>query len=635
MQHRKSRLGRARVSLLMLALFLVGVVAPTVPANEVQAQVAAPRTAFVHLFEWRWKDVARECETYLGPKGYAAVQVSPPNEHVWFAQSGGNYPWWLRYQPVSYSLGQSRSGTLAEFQDMVTRCRNQGVDIYVDAVINHMSAGSGTGINGTNYTKYSYPIYSFRDFHADPANSPEYCARDISGSDYGSNTNNAVRRCELVSLSDLNTTASYVRGKIAEYLTGLVNLGVKGFRIDAAKHMNPEDIDAIINQVNNSADAAGRPRPYVFQEVIDKGGEAVKASDYFNVAGGTADVHEFKYGIKVTEKFRNNFGNLSDLRTFGTSWGLMASDKGVAFIDNHDEQRTGRSSYMTYQEPSLYRLANVFMLAWNYGYPQVMSSYGFSSNDQGPPSASGGVTNRIYSSDTATTPSNCGQGQAWQCEHRWQAIGNMVAFRNNTQSAFTINNWWDNGSNQIAFSRGNKGFVVINRQDNTGLNRAFTTGLPAGTYCDIIHANFNSSNNTCSDTTRQITVDARGVATISVNSYDAVALHVGARVGGAPAATAQTNFNVNATTVNGQNVYVVGNIAALGSWNTANAVLLSTSGIYPNWAGTISLPPNTAIQYKYIKKDGSGNVIWEGGSNRTFTTGAGGSVTNRTGDFWQ
>ncbi len=36
---------------------------------------------FVHLFEWRWTDIAKEC-SYLGAKGYTGVQVSPPMEHV-------------------------------------------------------------------------------------------------------------------------------------------------------------------------------------------------------------------------------------------------------------------------------------------------------------------------------------------------------------------------------------------------------------------------------------------------------------------------------------------------------------------------------------------------------------------------
>lgn len=33
------------------------------------------RTVMVHLFEWKWKDIALECERFLGPKGYAGVQV--------------------------------------------------------------------------------------------------------------------------------------------------------------------------------------------------------------------------------------------------------------------------------------------------------------------------------------------------------------------------------------------------------------------------------------------------------------------------------------------------------------------------------------------------------------------------------
>ena len=33
------------------------------------------RTTMVHLFEWRYKDIALECERFLGPAGYAGVQV--------------------------------------------------------------------------------------------------------------------------------------------------------------------------------------------------------------------------------------------------------------------------------------------------------------------------------------------------------------------------------------------------------------------------------------------------------------------------------------------------------------------------------------------------------------------------------
>lgn len=33
------------------------------------------RSVIVNLFEWRFKEIALECEHWLGPKGFGAVQV--------------------------------------------------------------------------------------------------------------------------------------------------------------------------------------------------------------------------------------------------------------------------------------------------------------------------------------------------------------------------------------------------------------------------------------------------------------------------------------------------------------------------------------------------------------------------------
>merc|ERR1712123_544303 len=104
------------------------------------------RQPIVHLFEWPWADIAKECEEYLGPKGFCGIQVSPPNEHIQGSQ------WWTRYQPVSYKL-DSRSGSRSDFESMVKRCKAVGVNVFVDGVINHMSGldGVGTGTAGSSY----------------------------------------------------------------------------------------------------------------------------------------------------------------------------------------------------------------------------------------------------------------------------------------------------------------------------------------------------------------------------------------------------------------------------------------------------------------------------------------------------
>lgn len=58
----------------------------------------------------------------------------------------------------------------------------------------------------------------------------------------------------------------------------LVALGVAGFRVDAAKHMWPTDLQEIYSRLNNLSTKAFPPhsRPYIYQEVIDLGGEAIK-----------------------------------------------------------------------------------------------------------------------------------------------------------------------------------------------------------------------------------------------------------------------------------------------------------------------------------------------------------------------
>ncbi len=81
----------------------------------------------------------------------------------------------------------------------------------------------------------------------------------------------------------------------------------------------------------------------------------------------------------------------------------------------------------------------------------------------------------------------------------------------------------------------------------------------------------------------------------------------------------QVIFKVNATTVMGENVHVVGNIPELGGWDPAKAPEAMMNPNYPEWFLPVSVPLNTALQFKFVKKNG-GSVTWEGGSNRNFTS---------------
>jgi alpha-amylase len=485
---------------------------------------AAAGDVFVHLFEWRWTDIANECVNVLGPAGFKAVQVSPPEEH----SITPTHDWSERYQPVSYSIARSRSGTEAEFRAMVSSCKAAGVDIIVDAVINHMTnfPDPGVGSNGTAYTKYSYPgLYTPADFHT-----------PCTVTDYTSATN--VQDCELLGLPDLNTGLASVRQKIAGYLIMLARLGVAGFRIDAAKHIQQVELDDILAMVDSTMTADGKPTPYWYLEVVGGGaGDALHPSDYFGEAygsGGAADITEFTF-VGVGDKFMNVGGqHISQLNPNGPpgaqfsaeAWGMMPSDKAVVFLQNHDTQHN--TGTISYRDGDVFRLANVWMLAQPYGYPSILSSYAFlrtQENSMGPPSDGDGWTLPVACAVSLETATD----DQFICEHRDPSILHMVAFRK-VVAGTDVNHWWDDGANAIAFSRGAKGFVAINR-DGVALNATVTTGLPAGTYCDVLTG--GKTGPTCARTS--VVVDSNGKVQLSLGPNSAIAIDTATALPGASA----------------------------------------------------------------------------------------------------
>jgi alpha-amylase len=513
---------------------------PTVPPQYTATGRAAAGDTFVHLFEWRWADIGRECEVFLGPKGFRGVQISPPSEHIVLAASG--YPWWQRYQTVSYTLDQSRSGTLAEFRDMIQRCRARGVEIYADAVINHMTAGSGIGSAGSNYAKYSYPAvpYAIGDFHS-------ACGINSYQNQF------QVQNCELVGLADLKTEDDAVRTKIAGYLIALHAEGVAGFRIDAAKHIPAWDLDQILKKVNDAAAAAvpPRPRPYIFLEVINNPNEAVTANQYYGVgfsSGGGADITEFQYGYRVADAFLGRNGASLDSALRPLSSALMPSDKALVFVDNHDNQRADNLYYAsTLSGQPIYELAAIYTLAQPHGMVSLMSGYGFdrstqAGRDAGPPGTAG-LTQSTFT-DIAAGTSRCnptfGSARAgeWICEHRARAISNMVAFRKTAAGAPLTTcgraDWTFGDNNRIVFCREGKGAVAINRTAQGQTVNLPNTGLPAGNYCNVAQSDYtpaaSGSPATCPGPGAVIGVAPGGQVQFNVPAWGAVAIHLDARL---------------------------------------------------------------------------------------------------------
>ncbi|XP_060569354.1 alpha-amylase-like [Ruditapes philippinarum] len=488
---------------------------------------ASGRDSIVHLFEWKWSDIKAECQRFLGPYGYCGVQVSPPNENA--VVTNPNRPWWERYQPVSYKI-ISRSGNEQEFRDMVTTCNKAGVRIYVDTVINHMTGSySGTGTAGDHFDggSCSFPGVPFG---SQDCNGGDNC-HTSDGSIHNYNNPEEVRNCRLVGLADLRLSKDYVRGKIAGYLNHLVGMGVAGFRVDAAKHMWPGDLENIFSRLHNlRSDAFGSgKKPFVFQEVIDQGGEPIKMSEYFN----TGRVTNFIYGVKLADVFLRHSNQAKWLGNFGEGWGMPSTYDVVVFLSNHDNQRGhgGGGAPITFWDPKPMKIATAFMLAHPYGFPRIMSSYRWNRNLQGGDDKNnwqGPPHNGDMSTQSVGINSDMTCAGDWVCEHRWREVYNMVAFRN-VVAGTSLKNFHSYGDQAISFSRGDKGFIAL-VGDGSSINSNINTGLPSGSYCDVISGNYD--NGSC--TGKTIHVDGTGNAHINVNGHTddpMVAIHVGAKVG--------------------------------------------------------------------------------------------------------
>ena len=106
-------------------------------------------------------------------------------------------PWWEIYQPVTYDL-TSRMGNEDQFKRMVRKCREAGVKVYVDALINHMTGQGNTSYGGVDYKPYNYPDYGPNDFHFKTGECP---SSDGGIQDF--NNKLQVFKCNLVDLEDI------------------------------------------------------------------------------------------------------------------------------------------------------------------------------------------------------------------------------------------------------------------------------------------------------------------------------------------------------------------------------------------------------------------------------------------------
>ena len=518
---------RIAAAALGLALSLAGLSAQSVAfGNDDPTNPAATDVTMI-AFQQSWKTIGDECTKTYGPEGVKYVQVSPPQESIQGTQ------WWTVYQPVSYKL-DSRFGTEDEFKTMISQCNAAGVQIVADMVLNHTTGHDVSwvddqyGVAGTEYNgSYGrYPgigIYQYEESgnnhqYGLPSGDFHTCKSNVSDniSDY---TNaDEVWNCRLSTMWDINTGSDRVQNIQAEYLAHLWEDGVRGFRIDSAKHMDPNDIASIKRKFMTKAGITDERSFPWSQEVIYHNGESEKfAPERYEKNG---QVTEFSYAYSLLKDFNGSITNLKNI----TSDLLDDADNATVFVSNWDTARG--SETLKPVSGARYELANAFMLGYDYGHPKILSDYAFNEStqyDDGVKDSTDTTVPKISMDDVCATqkdPTQMEYGD-WNCQQRWTSIRGMIKFHNAVNGT-SVSNWQESGSNNIAFERvdangKSKGLLALNNtlQEH---DVDYTTSLPDGEYCNVY------ASRTCSQT---VTVSG-GHAKATIGKRSAIAIYAGA-----------------------------------------------------------------------------------------------------------
>ncbi|MFL9454130.1 MULTISPECIES: alpha-amylase family glycosyl hydrolase [Nostocales] len=300
-------------------------------------------TAIFHAFDGQYSNIEQlVCD--LGQQGYSHIQIPPTQK------SNPSQEWWARYQPVDYSVIEGR-GSEEDLKKLINKAHSCHVKVIADVVFNHMANLD----NNEDFEDLSkFPNLSVRDFHS-ASESPGKKPCDIN---YNDGNRDSEINCWLGGLPDLIFTNNVKKIQKA-HLKKLLNLGVDGFRFDAAKHMPDSVVKEYISYVERQSQ--GKTWNYI---------EAIADSDthpenYNSIAAVT--------DFLLYHSMKNAFTFGGDLRSLRVPRAVF-DPRSVTFGRNHDNIRSLNSNAINpYSNDSDSYLATAYVLARESGTPLVLN----------------------------------------------------------------------------------------------------------------------------------------------------------------------------------------------------------------------------------------------------------------------
>lgn len=580
---------------------------------------------FRYMHGGDWQGIIDKID-YIKGMGYTAIWISPVSDpQLWGMPDTNGKQWPTAYHGYNvydpnranrYFDCEDEQKSKEKLKELVDVCHANGIKVILDVVPNHVGDYlQGIG-NNAHYISSSLLKQGTQTRPVEPFDNVSWYHNlgdiDFTYEHPHCDTMTAmIESHDLGGLDDIDFDNVFAKKAMFDSIKEWFDYtGADAARVDAAKCMKPEDIHELQEYigVTTFGENFDMCTDYVAKWVGDGGEDGMLDFPLFQ-----AIVNDFAYG--------RNFDNIDEIslkkvfdqdNLYGNNVNNM-----VTFIDNHDRNR-----FLTEAGGSVQKMQNALTFIYSCrGIPTV-----FQGTEQNRGNANGQAISGIadtwnrwcmqtkdYNGNVITDYFNEDTNTYRLIAHLNELRQKYQALREGTQREM-----WSS-PHYYAFSRRmddgkNKGQEVIcafnNSQEKLSANMQIRaeSSIKAG----AVLVNVDNPNDTVT-----VTGDKHVNITVDGNSNKMYVLKEQGNV-----ETVNVTFTVqNAETFWGQNVYIVGDCEELGNWNPQKAVGPGTCVNYPIWQISAVIPAGKKVEFKAIKKDASGNVIWESGSNHSFTAG--------------
>lgn len=322
---------------------------------------------------------------YIKSLGFTAIWVTPVVRQLPVAPDGSSAAY-HGYWGAGFDQVDPHWGTIKSFQDLVVSAHQQGLKIILDIVVNHTAdviqykdgstyiSGNQspyrdakgkvfdpTKVAGTSkfpalslaksfpHSPYVYPIYK-------NIKSPAWLNDLRNYHNRGDSTfsGESSQWGDFYGLDDLFTeNPVVVKGMVQLWTKWISDTGLDGFRIDTARHVNPEFWKAFIPAIQSAALAKGKSSFPIWGEVYDT--DPINTS-WWVVHGGLPSVLDFPLQDRiynfVTRGATNSLAMLFNNDDYYTTANSNAATLGT-FLSNHDMGRIGGALNSRGQTPNV------------------------------------------------------------------------------------------------------------------------------------------------------------------------------------------------------------------------------------------------------------------------------------------